>query len=114
MKQIANLSAVIFTLIMVGITAKAEYLTVNCFSNRGTDHELTLIIANNDVKQVRISLSTGNHPYPMMITRLENQNIEGKTLYSLHGAAGLMEVENTIFAAQYGQVRMLGDVFSCN
>ncbi len=102
----------LLTLTVFTSVAHADYNVINCDSIRGTDHVMTLIVVNQDLKQVRVE-TTGNRPRPYIPTKVANQNVEGITLYALGEVAGLMEVDNQVLEGNGGQVRLLNDVFSC-
>lgn len=97
---------------LLSTAALANYNVVNCDSTQGTDHSLTLIVVNNDVKQVRV-LSPGHRTRALVPTRVINQNIEGSTLYTLIGIPGFMEVENKVLEGNRGFVKLSNDEFSC-
>ncbi len=101
------------TLLVLSLSAKADYLTINCTSNSASDRELLLFIANQDVKQVRIQ-ANGSRPTAIMVTRLAVQNSQGVTLYTTNVAsAGLFEVENEVLEGMPGSVRFNNDSFYC-
>lgn len=90
---------------------RAEYNFVNCDSIRGTPHQMTLILANQNLLQIRIK--TGTRARSLMATKLANQNVEGVTLFTVSGVVGLMEVDNQILAGNGGLVKFSNDEFSC-
>lgn len=94
--------------------AHAGLETITCTSMQGSNHELTLIIANNDLKQIRISSAIGgSFPRAFIPQKLANQNIQGLTLYTIAGMEGLMEVDNAILEGNSGIVRLSEENFSC-
>jgi hypothetical protein len=110
MLKIASLLAIVF----LSAFAHADYSKITCDSIRGTDHILTLVVVNQDVKQVRVQ-TAGSRVHPFVPIRVNNQNIDGVTLYTLNGGVtGFLEVENEVLSGNSGQVRLLGDEFSCN
>lgn len=101
------------TLLVLSLSAKADYLTINCTSNSTSNREILLVIANQDVKQMRIR-ANGSLPTAIMVTRLAVQNREGVTLYNTNAvAAGLLEVENEVLTGMPGSVRFNNDSFFC-
>ena len=100
---------------LIALTAStlsfAAYETVSCDSIRGTNNTLMLIVVNKDVKQLRVT--SGLRTRALVPRRLINQNIEGKTLYSVSSVLGLMEVDNKLLEGNGGLVRLANDEFSC-
>lgn len=109
MKKFLVLAA---SLIAFSIQAQAEYTTVSCQSRSNPDRDLTLIIVNQDIKQVRVQ-SGGSLPRVFMANKLTNQSVEGLILYTVQSVPGLMEVESKILVGEGGSVRLNSDSFYC-
>jgi len=97
--------------VLFSVAAQAEYTFVNCQSNQGKPHNLTLILANQNLVQVRIRV--GTRPRALMPTKLGNQDVQGATLYSVRGMVGVMEVDNQILTGNGGLIKFTNDEFSC-
>lgn len=104
------LSLMSFTFLTV--SAHAEYSMVNCDSIRGTNRSLTLVVVNQDVKQVRVQ-TNGSRQRALIPNKILNQNIDGVTLYTVVGLSGFMEVENKVLEGNGGIVKLADDEFSC-
>jgi hypothetical protein len=109
-----KLSLILATLSLTSFfsLAHADYNLVNCDSVRGTNTLLTLVIANQNLMQVRVLLG-GSRARPIMPRKLANQNIKDITLYSLMGTASLLKVDNTVLTDNFGHVQLESDEFSC-
>lgn len=111
MKNIFTQSALL-SLVLFSSMAKADVTMINCDSIRGTQRSLTLVVFNQELKQVRV-LSNGSRPRPLIPNKLINQNIEGVTLYTLVGLPGFLQVENKVLEGNGGLIRLDSDEFSC-
>lgn len=87
---------------------------VDCISTRGTGHELTLVVARQELRQVRV-ISSGNRQRAFIPVKLQNQTSRAYSLYSLAGASMILEVSNSVLTDFRGIVRALdgSDTFSC-
>ena len=101
----------LMTTILFSLNARAEYNLVNCSSIQGTPHQMTLVLANQNLLQIRIRIGTRARAF--MATKQEVQNVEGVTLYSVRGVAGVMELDNQILTGNSGLVKFPKDEFSC-
>lgn len=99
-------------LVAIASQAKAEYLTMNCLSQTSPDQELTLIILDQNIRQIHVQIN-GSLPSPLLVSKLANQNIDGVTLYSIQSVSNLMEVENKVLAGQTGTLRISNNSFFC-
>ena len=97
--------------ILFSLNARAEYHFANCSSIQGNPHLMTLVLANQNLLQIRIRMGTRARAF--MATKQEVQNIEGVTLYSIRGVAGVMELDNQILTGNSGLVKFPNDEFSC-
>jgi hypothetical protein len=93
-------------------SAFANYQLVNCDSIVGTENSMQLIVVNNDVKQIRVT--SGMRTKAFIPNKLQIQNIENKTIYTVVGIPGLFQVENTVLNDGGGIVQFANDEFSCN
>lgn len=100
------------SLIAFSSLAHAEFNLITCDSVRGTNTALTLVVLNQDVKQVRVQ-SNGSRVRALVPNKIINQNIEGVTLYTIVGLTGFMEVENQVLNGNGGYIRLSNDEFSC-
>lgn len=98
--------------LLLSLSAHADYNTINCESIRGTGHILSLIVFNQDLKQVRVE-ANNRRPHPLVPTKVSIQSIEGITVYSLLGMASLLEVDNKVLEGNGGIVKLENDEFSC-
>ncbi len=103
------MKVVIIAALLSVVSSAFGYETVNCISVRGTDRELELKIANQDLKFV-MDLGLRRS---VVVTKLANQNMNGKTLYSVLGSFSLIEVENSVLNNEGGNIRFEGDELSC-
>lgn len=108
-----SLSLALFTLATISLSAHAEYNVVNCDSIRGTSHMLTLVVVDQNLKQVRIQSSNARRSTALMPVKIINQNIKGITLYTVAGLPGLMKVDNQVLTGNGGLVDLANDEFSC-
>ena len=111
-----NVKKMVFLLMMtLSATAFASTEFVDCFSMRGTGHELTLVVARQELRQVRV-LSSGNRQRAFLPIRLNNQTTRAYSFYKLPGTSMILEVSNSILTDLRGIVRALdgSDTFSCN
>jgi hypothetical protein len=98
---------------IISTSSFAAYEIVNCDSIRGTNRSLSLIIVNNDVKQIRFLNPGSNRPMALMTRKLNIQNFPELTIYSAMGISSLIKVENNILAGNGGLVSIDSDEFSC-
>jgi len=103
-----------FLMLTLSATAFASTDFVDCLSNRGTGHELTLVVARQELRQVRV-ISSGNRQRAFLPVRLLNQSSRAYSLYSLPGTSMILEVSNSVLTDLRGTVRALdgSDTFSC-
>ncbi len=93
-------------------SAFANYQVVNCDSIRGSENTMQLIVLNNDVKQIRVT--NGMRSKAFIPNKLQIQNIENKTIYTVVGMHGLFQVDNSVLNDAGGIVQFANDEFSCN
>lgn len=107
-------AVVLFTvsLLTFSLQARAEYLTMSCLSQTSPNRELTLLIVDQDIKQVRISIN-GSLPRAFLTNKIINQNTPGLTLYSIQAIGKPMKVENKVLEGLSGLVRISNDRFFC-
>ncbi|MBY0517069.1 MAG: hypothetical protein K2P81_09185 [Bacteriovoracaceae bacterium] len=92
--------------------AFAQYETVSCDSIRGTGNMMLLVIANKELKQVRVSVG-GSMPRALLINRIHGQSIPDVTLYTVSGSSELLEIQNSVLDGIGGYVKLAGDELSC-
>ena len=108
-----SLTLALLTILAATSVAHAELNMINCDSIRGTNHSLVLVVANQDLKQIRIQSNNGGRSQAILPSKLINQNINGITLYTLLGQTGFMKVDNQVLAGNGGYVELANDEFSC-
>lgn len=106
-----TMTLTILATLFFSISAQAQFRLVDCINVSGNQKDLTLVVLNNDVKQVRVSSRFGQRA--LVPNKLAHQNLPGVTLYSVVGVPGLMQVSNTIFEEKSGIVRLSTEEFSC-
>lgn len=104
-------SLILFSIISTSAFAGMEI--VNCDSIRGTNQAISLIVVNQDIKQVRILNPASNRPHALLASKLNVQNIPNITLYRLMGLPTLMKVDNKVLEGNGGLVSFGSDEFSC-
>ncbi len=102
----------IMATLLAANSAFANYQLVNCDSIRGTENRMQLIVVNNEVKQIRVT--SGMRSKAFIPNKLQIQNVENKTIYSVVGMPGLFQVDNGVLNDQGGLVQFANDEFSCN
>lgn len=90
----------------------ADYSIVNCSSVSGNARALRLIIVNQEIQQVRIRVNS-HRERALTPARVQDQNVEGFTLYSFAGSPALMEVENQILSGDAGTLKLANEELSC-
>jgi hypothetical protein len=97
--------------LMIAVNVNAAFDSATCSSIQGTPHQITLVMANQNLLQVRFR--AGTRSKALMVTKLPDQNAEGVTIYNVNGVVSLMEVDNQILSGNGGIVKFSNDEFSC-
>jgi hypothetical protein len=103
--------ALTLLLALTSTSVFANFSTVTCDSNRGTNHTLTLFVFDKALKQVRVGAGRNSRQRAFMPTRV--QNYPNRTIYTLSGMLGFMQVDNSILEGNGGIVTLQNDEFSC-
>ena len=111
MKKIILLSAIAALTLIISLGAQAAGTSLSCMSLNGSNRELIVFVADQNLFQVRVVEGYRQRVIP--VVKLANQNIEGVTLYSVAGGSALLELENQILDGVGGKLRFNGDTFSC-
>ena len=107
----------IFTLTLVVLfissnAAHAELSIVNCNSHLGTDHNLSLVIVNNSLREIRIQ-TLESRIKALVPRKLMNQCIEGRTLFAILGSHTTLELDDAILSGGEGLLKMDDEEFGC-
>lgn len=113
MKKMTILATLLTIAVMISSTAHAALTTLDCTSTRGTDNELVVFVADQNLVQVRVVVN-GHHSRVIAFNKLAVQKTEGVTTYSILGAGGLLEVENDVLLGLNGDIKLAGERFSCS
>lgn len=85
----------------------ADFNLTDCYSVRGTGSEMTLVISEEEVVQVRFNLRE-------LLTSKISEGSDTTTYYQVLGLSNqIMEVDNSILLGSSGYVRLSNDEFRC-
>ncbi len=110
-KLIFTLTVVILTISSYG--AYAELTIVNCNSHLGTDHNLSLVIVDNSLREIRVQ-TLESRLKALIPRKLMNQCIEGRTLFAILGSHSTLELDDAILSGGEGLLKMDDEEFGCN
>ena len=112
MKKIFLFITVVLTALTT--TAQAQFEMVRCYSTVGPDRELSLVIVNSTLREIRVISTSSERQRALVPRKMMNQSIPGKTLYTIVGSDVLVEIENKILNSETGILKIDAEDFNCS
>jgi len=94
--------------------AFAQFEMVRCYSTLGTDHDLSLVIVNSALREIRTSSLESNRAKALIPRKVMNQSTAEKSLYTIIGSDVLVEIENKILNGEAGRLKIDAEDFNCS
>ena len=104
----------IMAFFIANTSAFAQFEMVQCSSTLGTDHNLSLVIVNNTLREIRVGSLETNRAKALIPRKIMNQSTAEKTLYSIVGSDVLVEIENKILNGEAGRLNIDAEDFNCS
>ena len=92
----------------------AQFEMVHCSSTLGTDHDLSLVIVNSSLREIRMSSLESSNAKALIPRKIMNQSTSEKSLYKIVGSDVLVEMENKILNGEAGRLRIDDEDFNCS
>jgi hypothetical protein len=101
-------------LLTLSSSAFAQFEMVRCQSILGAERDLSLVIVNSALKEIRPISNNTERARALIPRKIMNQCMPGKTLYTIVGSDILVEIENKILNGEAGILKVDAEDFNCS